>query len=102
MAFKALEAFRTHEALQTYLAHRVVKISLERSGKWVLVFRQLSIRARQSDRTMLLIEEVAGLEMLADIRRKSQQLCSVPGNLWKTGGRLMAAVRLWALVATLF
>jgi len=32
---------------------------------------------------MLLIEEVAGLDMLADIRRKSQQLCSVLGNLRK-------------------
>lgn len=82
-AFKALEAFRGHESLRTYLAHGVAKITVERSGKWVLVFRQISIRARQSERTMLLIEEAEGVETLADLRRKSQQLCSVLGNLRK-------------------
>lgn len=80
-AFKALVAFRAHDALRTYLAHGVAKIAVERSGKWILVFRLVSIRARQSDRTMLLIEEAEGLVMLADIRRKSQQLCSALGNL---------------------
>jgi len=69
--------------LRTYLAHGVAKITVERSGKWVLVFRQISIRARQSERTMLLIEEAEGVETLADLRRKSQQLCSVLGNLRK-------------------
>lgn len=83
-ASKVLEAFRAHEALRTYLAHGVAKISVERSGKWVLVFRQVSIRAKQSDRTMLLVEEADGVEMLVDIRRKSQQLCSVLGNLRKS------------------
>jgi hypothetical protein len=83
IAFKALEAFRTQEGLRTYLAHGVARISVERSGKWVLVFRQLSIRARQSDRTMLLMEEDEGIETLAEIKRKSQHLCSVLGNLRK-------------------
>jgi len=80
-AFKAIDAFRAHESLRPYLAHGVAKIAVERSGKWILVFRQVSIRARQSDHTMLLIEEAEGLQMLADIRRKSQKLCSVLGNL---------------------
>jgi transposase-like protein len=59
----------------------VAKIAVERTDKWIVVYRQVSIRARQPERTMLLVEEAEGLEMLADIRRKSQQLCSILANL---------------------
>lgn len=80
-AFKAIDAFRAHERLRTFLAHGVAKIAVERTDKWIVVYRQVSIRARQAERTMLLVEEAEGLEMLADIRRKSQQLCSILANL---------------------
>ena len=79
-AAKALSDLRTLEGLRSFLAHGQAKIALERTGKWIVILRHVSIRGQQAERLMLLCEQAEAEERLADLKRKSQKLCSVLGN----------------------
>lgn len=77
----ALAEFRVHEELRVHLGHDVAKVAIERSGKWLVVLRHLSIRARQSQRSTLVLEESDAMQVQAELKRKAQKLCAVLGNL---------------------
>ena len=80
-AAKALAEFREREPLRTHLAHGVAKVSLERNGRWVAVFRQTSIRARVADVRTLVMEEIEAEALLKQLRQSTQKLCSCLDNM---------------------
>jgi len=49
-----------------------------------VILRHVSIRGQQAERLMLLFEQTEAEESLADLKRKSQKLCSVLGNFRRT------------------
>src|SRR3546814_8948018 len=83
-AAKALSDLRTLEGLRSFLAHGQAKIALERTGKWIVILRHVSIRGQQAERLVLLFEQAEAEERLTDLKRKSQKLCSVLGNFRRT------------------
>ena len=70
-----------HDALRTVLAHGQAKLTVERTSRWAAIFRVIAIRARQADRSTLVIEESEAAERLQQLRKVSQKLCSALGNL---------------------
>lgn len=80
-AHKALVSYRTYESLRAHLAHDVARVALERNGKWVVVFRQLAIRSRTASRSTIAFEQAEAGEMLADLKRLTQQLDTALTNL---------------------
>ena len=79
-----LAAFRCHEALRTMLAHGQTKLALERNGRWIAIFRIVSIRAKQAERSELVLEESDAAGKLQDLKAISQKLCSALGNFRRT------------------
>ena len=80
-ASEALTAFRTHEALRAHLAHDVARIAIERNGIWVVIFRHVSIRNRSATRGTVAFEQPEAIKVLAELKRKAQQLDVCLGNL---------------------
>lgn len=76
-----LAEFRHQEGLRTMLAHGQAKLTVERTSRWAAIFRVIAIRARQADRSTLVIEENEAAERLQQLRKVSQKLCSALGNL---------------------
>lgn len=72
-----------HEAFRSLLCHGVVKVTIERSGQWVLVMRALSIRARQAERNALALDQDEAQAALVALKRDGQKLASVLGQLRK-------------------
>lgn len=77
----AMTAFLEHEHLRTVFAHGVAKISLDRQGRWVVVIRVLTFRARQAERTVRVFEQIEAEALCNDVRLASQRLCSTLTNL---------------------
>lgn len=77
---KALSELRTIESFRTCLAHGQAKIAVERNGQWIVIFRMVAIRAKQAERSMVVLEQADAEQRMADLKRKSQALCSVLGN----------------------
>jgi hypothetical protein len=75
-ALKDLRAFREHDALRTPLSHGLGKISVDQAGRWTLVLRMMTLKARRAERfTMVWEEEEA--KILADrIHADAQRLQS--------------------------
>ncbi|QCB53955.1 hypothetical protein E5675_05565 [Sphingopyxis sp. PAMC25046] len=83
-AFIELSQFREkHESFRNLLCHGVVKITVERSGQWVLVMRVLSIRSRQAERNALALEKDEADALLTALKRDGQRLTSALGQLRK-------------------
>lgn len=78
---KALSELRTIESFRTCLAHGQAKIALERNGQWVVIFRMIAIRAKLAERSVVVLEQADAEQRMADLKRRSQSLCSVLGNL---------------------
>lgn len=72
-----------HEAFRTLLCHGMVKVTVEHNGQWVLLIRTLSIRLRQPDRTMVVLEQSEAEVRLAALKRDGQKLASTLGQLRK-------------------
>ena len=79
-----LAAFRCHEALRTMIAHGQAKLALERNGRWIAIFRIVSIRAKQAERSELILEERDAAGKLQELKAISQKLCSALGNFRRT------------------
>ena len=71
-AAKALLDLRTLEGLRSFLAHGQAKIALERTGKWIVILRHVSIRGQQAERLMLLFEQAEAEERHVDLKRKAR------------------------------
>lgn len=83
--FDELSKFREkHESFRTLLCHGVAKVTVERSGHWVIFIRTLSIRSRQPDRGTLVLEQCDAETKLATLKRDSQNLSSKLGTFRKT------------------
>ena len=83
-AVEELSQFRVkHEAFRSLLCHGLVKVTVERSGHWVLVMRILSIRARQAERSAVALEQGEAEALLVALKRDGQRLASVLGQLRK-------------------
>lgn len=83
-ALPELARFReNHEAFRTPICHGTVKVTVERSGRWLLLIRTLSIRSRQSDRTMLALDQSEAETKLATLKRDGIKLASALGQLRK-------------------
>lgn len=80
-ASKMLAEFRAYEGLRTHLAHDVARIAIERNGKWVVVFRHLSIRTRAAERRTMAFEQPEAIATLQRLKRTTQQLDAALGNL---------------------
>jgi hypothetical protein len=61
----------------------VAKITVERGGKWILVWRRLSFRGRQAERIMSVMEQDQAFETLEALRRDGAKLTSKLGDLRK-------------------
>ena len=87
IAAHELSQFREkHEAFRSLLCHGLVKVTVERSGHWILVMRVLSIRSRQAERSTVVLERGEAETLLATLKRDGQRLASVFGQLRKVLG----------------
>lgn len=75
-----------HEAFRTLLCHSQMTVSVEVSGKWVVVARNLSIRASQADPTVTVVEQAEAAARLAELKRDGQKLSAQLGSLRKAVG----------------
>lgn len=82
--FPELAIFRDkHEAFRTVLCHGFAKVTVERNGLWVMVIRTLSIRSRQPDRTMMVLEQHEAEAKLTALKRDGVNLSSKLGTFRK-------------------
>jgi len=72
-----------HETFRTLLCHGMFKVTVEHNGQWTLIIRSLSIRSRQPDRTILVLEHSETEARLAALKHDGQKLASILGQLRK-------------------
>ena len=83
-ASMALEIYRTrHEAFRTLLCHGHITVSVEPNGHWLLVVRTLSIRGRQADQGVQVIEQAGAASRLSELKRDGQKLAATLGQVRK-------------------
>lgn len=75
-----------HEAFRALLCHSQMTVSVEVSGKWVVVARSLVIRGSRAERTTAVIEQAEAATRLAELKRDGQKLSAQLGSLRKTVG----------------
>jgi hypothetical protein len=75
---------REHEAFRILLCHGVAKVAVDRQGSWLVVWRTLSFRGRQSDRTTTVMEKDQALAISDALKRDGTKLSSLLGQLRKT------------------
>lgn len=80
-AAKSLEKWREHEAFRASLCHGVVQVTMTRGGGWLLAIRNLTIRARQAETKIVVIEKAEAEAKLKQLARDGQKLASVLGQL---------------------
>lgn len=80
-AAKSLEKWREHETFRASLCHGVVQVTMTRGGGWLLAIRNLTIRARQAETQILVIEKTEAEEKLKQLSSDAQKLGSVLGQL---------------------
>lgn len=83
-AFAALSRYREqHEAFRALLCHGSIKILIDQSGQWTLVVRTLSIRSRQAERGLCVLERAEAQLRLTSLKSEGQKLASLLGQLRK-------------------
>ena len=82
-AATAVAAFRSHEPLRAVFAHGVAKIALDRQGRWIVVMRVLTFRARVAERTVHVFEQNDAETQCRELHVASQRLCSALAILRK-------------------
>lgn len=83
-AFAKLTHYREHqESFRALLCHGAIKVAVDQSCDWLLVIRSLSIRSRQSERGLVVMERIEAQSRLADLKREGQHLASILGQLRK-------------------
>ncbi len=69
-----IERFRAFESLRVQLAHDVARISLERKGAWVVVFRRVSIRNHIAERDATVYSQPDAARIRSELKQASQRL----------------------------
>jgi hypothetical protein len=83
-AYLALSQYREHqEAFRALLCHGVFKVTVDPHHQWTLVIRSFSVRARQAERALLVIDQAEAQARLTSLKREGQQLVSALGQLRK-------------------
>jgi hypothetical protein len=83
-AFAGLSKYRERqEAFRALLCHGVIKVTVEPTGQWMLIIRSLSVRARQAERALMIIEQRDAEARLASLKNEGQRLASTLGQLRK-------------------
>ncbi|MBN9316502.1 MAG: hypothetical protein J0I99_12235 [Devosia sp.] len=72
-----------HEHFRNLLCHGLVKITVERGGRWMLVMRVLAFRSGKADRVVLVLDQNEAAARLESLKRDAQKLGSVLGQLRK-------------------
>ncbi|MEZ5688219.1 MAG: hypothetical protein R3E21_05450 [Caenibius sp.] len=81
---KTLAHYRQqHEAFRTQLCHGHITVAVVPNGHWLLVIRTLSIRSRQADSGLIVIEKPDALRHLEELKRDGQKLASALGQMRK-------------------
>lgn len=81
-AFTGLSQYREHqEAFRALLCHGAIKVTVDPHGQWTLVIRSLSVRARQAERGLVVIEQAEAQTRLTSLKREGQRLASTLGQL---------------------
>lgn len=76
-----------HESFRSQLCHGVVKVTVEQNGGWVVVVRTLSLRARQPERNIIVLERGEAEARLAALKQDGQTLMAMLGQLRKVAAR---------------
>ena len=83
-AAKSLAHYREqHEVFRTQLCHGHIAVSVGPNGHWLLVLRTLSIRGRQADTGLVVIEQSNAVSRLEELRRDGRKLASILGQVRK-------------------
>ncbi len=84
-AATALAQYReSQEAFRALLCHGAIKVLIEQNGRWTLIIRSLSIRSRQAEPSVAVLDDAEAQTRLATLKRDAQQLSSQLGQLRKT------------------
>jgi hypothetical protein len=78
---KALATLHEHNGLRTQLGHSVAKVTIDRTGRWTIVWRSYVVRAGKGEQAIAVIEEDEAGETLRHLSRKSQSLGALLRNL---------------------
>lgn len=73
-----------HEDFRNLLCHGFAKVTVERSGRWMLVIRVLAIRTGKAERNTIVLDQNEAAAKLDALKRDVQRLGSVLGQLRKT------------------
>jgi hypothetical protein len=83
-AFAELSKYREHqEAFRGLLCHGVLKVTVDPTGQWMLIKRSLSVRPRQAEHAVTIIERNDAVARLASLKNEGQRLASTLGQLRK-------------------
>lgn len=73
-----------HETFRTQLCHGHIAVSVRPDGDWLLILRTVSIRGRQADHDLTVIEKSNAISRLDELKRDGQNLASVLGQVRKS------------------
>ena len=81
-AFAGLSKYREgQEAFRGLLCHGVIKVTVDPTAQWTLIIRSLSVRARQAERAVMVIERNEALVRRDSLKSEGQRLVSTLGQL---------------------
>lgn len=84
-ALAALARYRDQqETFRALLCHGTIKVVIDQHGQWTLIIRSLSIRSRQPERGLMVLERAEAQARLAELKTEGQKLTSQLGQLRKT------------------
>ena len=72
-----------HEAFRNLLCHGFARVSVERTGHWVLVLRAVAVHAGKAERNTLVLDQSEALARLDSLKRDGGKLTSLLGQLRK-------------------
>lgn len=81
------------EAFRAWLCHGNISVSVDSSGHWVLVLRTLSIRGRQAETGLDVIDQSTAERRLQELRTDGRKLTAALGKLREAAAAGQAAKR---------
>lgn len=80
-AAAALAAFLQHESLRPILCHGTARVTVDRQGEWVAIFKLLAFRGREAERMSVVLEQREAEALLAALKLHTQKLASALQSL---------------------
>lgn len=71
----ALIRFQDHDALRPMLCHGLAEVTLDVKGRWMLVLRVVTLRARKAERSVRVLREDEADHLRLTIVRGAHELC---------------------------